>query len=58
MKGGAKKSGSKKKRGLNKYFKLMTDARKNNLKSFEYNGKTYHRMTNPKKPHLIFYKAK
>lgn len=32
---------SKSKRPLNKYFKMMLDARKRGLPSFTYNGKTY-----------------
>ena len=48
--GGAKKGS----RRVNKYFQLMMNAKKNNLESFEYNGKTYKRQ---QKGHLTFYKA-
>tara|TARA_B100001063_G_C16576132_1_gene458379 strand:+ start:93 stop:371 length:279 start_codon:yes stop_codon:yes gene_type:complete len=54
-KGGAKKGGAKKGgKPVNKYFQLMMNAKKHNLESFEYNGKTYKR---EKKGHLTFYKA-
>ena len=36
-----KSKGSKKKRPLNAYFKLMLAAKKAKKPSFEYNGKTY-----------------
>ena len=59
-----KKSGSKKSRGVKKtrrasrgknaFFKIMLDAKKKNLPSFKYNGKTYHRK---QKKHLVYYKA-
>ena len=53
--GGSKKGGSKKGgKRVNKYFQLMMNAKKNNLDSFEYNGKTYKRQ---QKGHLTFYKA-
>ena len=53
--GGSKKGGSKKGgKRVNKYFQLMMNAKKNNLESFEYNGKTYKRQ---QKGHLTFYKA-
>ncbi len=55
QKGGSKKGGSKKGgKRVNKYFQLMMNAKKNNLESFEYNGKTYKRQ---QKGHLTFYKA-
>lgn len=54
-KGGSKKGGSKKGgKRVNKYFQLMMNAKKNNLESFQYNGKTYKRQ---QKGHLTFYKA-
>ena len=54
-KGGAKKGGAKKGgKSVNKYFQMMMNAKKNNLESFEYNGKTYKRQ---QKGHLTFYKA-
>ena len=38
----SKKAGvSKKKRPLNNYFKMMLSAKKQNMNSFKYNGKTY-----------------
>ncbi len=53
--GGSKKGGSKKGgKRVNKYFQLMMNAKKNNLESFQYNGKTYKRQ---QKGHLTFYKA-
>jgi hypothetical protein len=55
QKGGSKKGGSKKGgKRVNKYFQLMMNAKKNNLESFQYNGKTYKRQ---QKGHLTFYKA-
>ena len=55
QKGGSKKGGSKKGgKRVNKYFQLMMNAKKNNLESFLYNGKTYKRQ---QKGHLTFYKA-
>lgn len=36
-----KKKGKKSKKKLNKFFQLMLDAKKNNLPSFKYKGKTY-----------------
>ena len=55
QKGGSKKGGAKKgSRRVNKFFQLMMNAKKNNLESFEYNGKTYKRQ---QKGHLTFYKA-
>ena len=54
-KGGSKKGGSKKGgKRVNKYFQLMMNAKKNNLESFQYNGKTYKRQ---QKGHLTFYMA-
>tara|TARA_R110001599_G_scaffold155813_2_gene341670 strand:+ start:1545 stop:1829 length:285 start_codon:yes stop_codon:yes gene_type:complete len=53
-KSASKKGGSKKGRPVNKFFKLMMDAKKNNLESFEYNNKKYNRQ---QKGHLTFYKA-
>lgn len=45
----SKKRTSKKKKGgkrkMNEYFKLMTNARKKNLPSFEYKGSTYKQVT-------------
>ena len=55
QKGGSKKGGAKKGgKGVNKYFQLMMNAKKNNLQSFQYNNKTYKRQ---QKGHLTFYKA-
>ena len=51
QKGGSKKGGKTK---VNKFFQLMMNAKKENLESFQYNGKTYKR---EKKGHLTFYKA-
>ena len=53
-KSASKKGGSKKGRPVNKFFKLMMAAKKNNLESFEYNNKKYNRQ---QKGHLTFYKA-
>ena len=36
-----KSGGARKKRPLNKYFKAMLSAKKQNLSSFNYNGKKY-----------------
>jgi len=44
-----------KKRPLNAYFKLVIDAKKKNLPSFQYNGNTY---VQKKHKHLIVYKRK
>ena len=45
----SKKRTSKKKKGgkrkMNEYFKLMTNARKKNLPSFQYKGTTYKQYT-------------
>lgn len=63
---GSKKSrkGSKKSRKASKktrkggkknaFFTLMLKAKKDNVASFKYNGKTYHRK---QKKHLVYYKA-
>ena len=40
----------------NGYFKAMLEAKKNNLQSFEYNGKTY--VASKTKTGLTVYKAK
>jgi len=54
---GSKKSkGSKSGRKLNEYFTLMLDAKKNNLKEFKYNGKTYKQVKT--KTGLVCYKRK
>lgn len=45
----------KSKRPLNKFFKMMMDAKKRNLPSFQYNGKSY---TQRSKNGMIYYKAK
>ena len=45
----------KSKRPLNKFFKMMMDAKKRNLPSFQYNGKSY---TQRSKNGMVFYKAK
>ena len=51
-----KSKGTRKaKRPLNKFFKMMMDAKKRNLPSFQYNGKSY---TQRSKNGMIFYKAK
>lgn len=48
----AKKNGKKK---LNGFFTAMLAAKKDNAKSFKYNGKTYHAV---KRRHLTVYKCK
>tara|TARA_B100000902_G_C27175918_1_gene846329 strand:- start:513 stop:707 length:195 start_codon:yes stop_codon:yes gene_type:complete len=55
--GGSRKRAARRKtqkRGKNQFFKTMLDAKKKGLKSFKYNGKTYHKH---KKGGLIYYKA-
>tara|TARA_Y100000389_G_scaffold195562_1_gene227153 strand:- start:3658 stop:3882 length:225 start_codon:yes stop_codon:yes gene_type:complete len=59
--GGARKTqrrrgGSRRRSGgeKNVFFKTMLDAKKKDLKSFKYKGKTYHKQ---KKGGLVFYKA-
>lgn len=44
------------KRKLNPYFKLMLQAKKNNQKEFNYNGKTYKQKKT--KTGMLIYKAK
>jgi len=44
------------KRKMNAYFKLMTEARKNQAKSFVYNGNTYSQMKT--KSGMTVYKKK
>jgi len=59
MKSGMKKMSMKKMgmRKLNAYFALMLNAKKKNLPSFQYNGKTYVQ-TRIGKAKMVTYKAK
>ena len=41
MKSKNKRKSNKKKKSLNKYFKVMLEAKKKNLSSFLYNGQKY-----------------
>jgi hypothetical protein len=43
-------------REVNGYFKAMLEAKKNNLESFEYNGKTY--VASKTKTGMTVYKSK
>lgn len=57
---GTRKSARKGKKQLPKksYFSLMLDAKKRNLPSFVYNGKTFKRKTGKgNKSHLVFYSS-
>jgi hypothetical protein len=56
MKEKADKPAMKAMKGLNPYFTKMMEARKNNAKSFEYNGKTF--VATKAKTGMILYKAK
>tara|TARA_B100000886_G_C20295252_1_gene437216 strand:- start:24 stop:209 length:186 start_codon:yes stop_codon:yes gene_type:complete len=52
----AQSGGTKPKRKLNAYFTKMLNAKKNNQKSFEHNGKTYVQSKTAKG--LLVYKKK
>lgn len=49
----SKRKSSGKKRKLNQFFRMMMDAKKRNLPSFTYKGKTYHQKN---KNGMVFYK--
>lgn len=49
----SKRKSSGKKRKLNQFFKMMMDAKKRNMPSFVYKGKTYHQK---QKNGMVFYK--
>ena len=45
------------KRQPNNFFKLQTQAKKDDACEFEYKGKTYYRAKMSKKPYLVYYTA-
>mgnify|MGYP005742534985 CR=1 FL=1 len=51
------KKGTRKRKKMNEFFKLLIDAKKKNAESFVYKGKTYKRKVGTKKnPKLVVYK--